>query len=85
MSDHDPKDPLDRLAKSVQASKPRKRQSKSTRTHTLAEPQYKVFADYCRSKGLSASEVLDGLIYAFLEKVRDDLPIDWSSIEQQIE
>jgi hypothetical protein len=67
-------DPLDQIAKSMRARKTKG--PKAARTHNFAEPNYTLFARYCKSKGVPASEVLDDLIVAFLEKVKDDMPGD---------
>ena len=66
------RDPLDQIAKSMRARK--SKGPKAARTHNLAEPNYTLFARYCKHKGMAASEVLDDLIAALLEKVRDDMP-----------
>jgi hypothetical protein len=69
-------DPLDRLAKKARThSKPAK-VARSNRTHALKEPEYTVLRNYCLSKGLRIQEVLDELIAAFLEKIKDDLSPD---------
>jgi hypothetical protein len=67
-------DPLDKLAAAIKSRKAPKKVSKANRTHALAEPSYSILQRYCRSKGVHVSELLDGLIAAFLEKVKDDLP-----------
>ncbi len=67
-------DPLDKLAESVRSRPPVKKSSKANRTHALQEPNYSILQRYCRSKGMPMSELLDGLIAAFLEKVKDEIP-----------
>ncbi len=67
-------DPLDKLARAVKSRAAPKKVSKANRTHALSEPNYSILQKYCRSKGIHVSELLDGLISVFLEKVKDDLP-----------
>lgn len=69
------------IANNVRNSAPRKRSTKSNRTHAFAEPNYKVFAEYCRSKGKFPSDVLDDLVAMFLEEVKDDLPANTAADE----
>lgn len=67
-------DPLDKLANDIKSRTAPKKVAKANRTHALAEPSYSVLQRYCKSKGVHVSELLDSLIAAFLEKVKDDLP-----------
>jgi hypothetical protein len=69
-------DPLDKLAREIKARKPPPKTAKATRTMSLAEPDFTIFAAYCRYKGIPHSEMLDHLIKIFLERVKDDIPPD---------
>jgi hypothetical protein len=67
-------DPLDKLAARLKASKPPKKVSKTTRTLNLVEPEFSVLQEYCKSKGVFTSEIIDVLIKTFLDKIKDELP-----------
>jgi hypothetical protein len=71
---HDPKDPLDKIADTIRNRKPPRKVSKATKTLLLEEPQYSIFQQYCRTKDIGVSAVIDSLIGAFLERIMDDLP-----------
>jgi hypothetical protein len=64
-------DALKRVIDRVLTSSPEKRVAKSNRTLSLSEPQYKEFQLYCQTKGTTASKVVDDLIAAFMEGVRE--------------
>ena len=68
--------PLKKLADRLNAAAPTKRRSKSNRTLSLLEPQFSTFLKYCRSKGRTASEVVDELITLYLDQVKSELPDD---------
>jgi hypothetical protein len=67
-------DPLDRVAQKVRDSKPQKKVARSTRTLMMAEPNFTTLQRYCQAKGVPVSDVINDLVEAFLEKVKDDLP-----------
>ncbi len=70
-------DKIKKLAEAVKNHAPKKpRASKSNRTMALSEPQFSTFQAYCKSKGMTTSQVVDNLIEIFLNEVKDDLPID---------
>lgn len=85
MNDKPTKDPLAELAKKVSEGRVERKISKASRTHKLAEPQYSVFYNYCKEKGFSQAGVIDELIAAFLDKVKDDLPIDWDVLNKRLD
>jgi len=68
------------VVEKVQSHCKRPKAAKSNRTHALSEPNYRVFQQYCRSKGVYPSEVLDDLITMFLDEVKDDLPLDLDKV-----
>jgi hypothetical protein len=74
MAKDDSNDPLDKLARAIKERVPVKKVSKANRTLALSEPNYTTLQNYCRSKGVPLSELVDSLISAFLEKIKDDLP-----------
>jgi hypothetical protein len=65
-------DALKRVVDKVKASSPKQRVSKSNRTLSLSEPQYKEFQAYCQARGLTTSAVVDDLIQAFMTQVADE-------------
>ena len=67
-------DPLDTLAKRLKAHKPARKVTKTTRTLSLAEPEFTILQNYCRYKGVFVGVILDDLIKSFLERIKDDLP-----------
>jgi hypothetical protein len=72
----DARDRIKQLAERVRASTPRGKKGKSNRTFVAHEPEYRILVDYCRTRGIQVSEVLNELIAVFLETVKDDLPPD---------
>ena len=72
--------PLKKLADRLNTVAPAKRHSKSNRTLSLLEPQFSVFLKYCRSKGRTASEVVDELVALYLDQVKSELPNDMQAL-----
>jgi hypothetical protein len=66
--------PLKRLRDEIEGSPPPKKVSKANHTLYLSEPQFKTFRNYCQSKGIRPSEVIDRLIAMYLNEVKNDLP-----------
>lgn len=69
-------DGIKKVADLVRNFQPGQKLTKVNRTLSLLEPQYSGFMRYCRSKGISASDVVDQLIAEFLQEVADDIPAD---------
>lgn len=67
-------DRIKKLAAEVRNHVPNQRVSKSNRMLSLTEPQYSRFQEYCRSKGITASTVVDRLIGEFMAEVLNDKP-----------
>ena len=65
-------DAIKKLAAKVRDHAPKAKVSKSTRTLSLAEPNFSKMQSYCRAKGLPVSEVVDELIAAFLAEIAAD-------------
>jgi len=74
--DENSKNPLQQLRAEIESGSPKAKQSKANHTLYLTEPQYRIFAGYCRFKGARPSEVIDRLIGIYLAEVQDDLPPD---------
>jgi hypothetical protein len=66
-------DPIDRLAKRVRGSQRAPKVARSNRTLALQEPNFTILQRYCQERGVTVSSVVDELIIAFLERVKDDL------------
>lgn len=63
---------LKRVVARVQAAEPRVRITKSNRTLSLKEPQFREFQSYCRARGQTASEVIDELIGCFMAEATSE-------------
>ena len=68
--------PLKRLREEIEGAPPRKKVSKVNHTLYLDDPQYKRFRNYCHSKNIRPSEVVDRLIAMYLAEVADDVPAE---------
>lgn len=68
--------PIKKLRDSIENRPASKRDSRSNRTLSMREPQFSIFANYCKFKGITMSEIMDGLVAMYLEEVKNDLPPD---------
>ncbi len=63
-------DDIRKLVAKVTASKPEPKVTRAKHTLALREPEFREFAELCRSRGLTVSEVMDDLIRIFLKEAR---------------
>jgi hypothetical protein len=69
-------DELKKVVDRVRSAAPRGKVTKSNRTLSLSEPQFRTFQAYCVSKGMTTSEVVDQLISAFMKQSDADVATD---------
>lgn len=66
-------DPLRKIASSLKGRQPVKKVHKVTRSLSLAEPDFTILQNYCKTKGMFTSDMIDILIKAYLETIKDEL------------
>ena len=66
-------DEIKKLAKQVKSGKLLDKPYKVDKTLRMEEPNFTILNDYCKSKGLFVSDVINKLIAIFLADITDDL------------
>ena len=65
-------DKIKKLANEIKEFQPQPKKGKTHRTLVMIEPEYTQLQQYCQSKGLTASDVINKLIKVFLEEIKED-------------